>query len=82
MDETYIKVRVKWVYHYQAVDRDGQPLDFMLLERLATGAARRFFERAVGINRVPGRIAIDKSGANLVGCRALTSFSSSRIPAK
>lgn len=42
MDETYIKVRGKWVYLYRAVDRDGQALDFMLSERRDTAAARRF----------------------------------------
>lgn len=71
MDETYIKVRGKWVYLYRAVDRDGQTLDFMLSERRDTAAARRFFKRAVGTNGVPDRIAIDKSGANLAGLQRL-----------
>ena len=70
-DETYIKVRGKWTYLYRAVDRDGQTLDFMLSERRDTAAARRFFERAVGTNGVPERIAIDKSGANLAGLQSL-----------
>jgi putative transposase len=67
MDETYIKVRGKWVYHYRAVDRDGQTLDFMLSERRDTAAARRFFKRAIRSTGAPDRIAIDKSGANLAG---------------
>ena len=71
MDETYIKVRGKWTYLYRAVDRDGQTLDFMLSERRDTAAARRFFKRAVGINGVPVRFAIDKSGANLAGVQSL-----------
>jgi putative transposase len=71
MDETYIKVRGKWMYHYRAVDRDGQTLDFMLSERRDNAAARRFFKRAVGINGVPDRTAIDKSGANLAGLQKL-----------
>lgn len=71
MDETYIKVRGKWAYLYRAVDRDGQPLDFMLSERRDTAAARRFFKRAADTNGVPDRIAIDKSGANLAGLQSL-----------
>lgn len=71
MDETYIKVRGKWVYLYRAVDRGGQTLDFMLSERRDTAAARRFFKRTVAINGVPDRIAIDKSGANLAGLQSL-----------
>jgi len=71
MDETYIKVRGKWLYHYRAVDRDGQTLDFMLSERRDTAAARRFFKRAIVVNGVPDRIAIDKSGANLAGLQKL-----------
>lgn len=74
MDETYIKVRGKWAYLYRAVDRDGQTLYFMLSERRDTAAARRFFKRAVGMNGVPDRIAIDKSGANLAGLQSLNAI--------
>jgi len=71
MDETYIKVKGKWMYHYRAVDRDGQTLDFMLSERRDKAAARRFFRRAISTNGVPDRIVIDKSGANLAGLEAV-----------
>ncbi len=70
-DETYIKVRGTWMYHYRAVDRNGQTLDFMLSERRGKPAARRFFRRAIGTNGVPDRIVIDKSGANLAGLEAV-----------
>ena len=33
MDETYIKMKGKWVYLYRAVDSQGDTLDFMLSER-------------------------------------------------
>lgn len=71
MDETYIKVKGEWMYHYRAVDRDGQTLDFMLSERRNKPAARRFFRRAIDNNGVPDRIVIDKSGANLAGLEAV-----------
>jgi transposase-like protein len=29
MDETYIKVRGRWVYLYRAVDKVGQTVDFL-----------------------------------------------------
>ena len=71
MDETYIKVKGKWMYHYRAVDRDGQTLDFMLSERRSKPAARRFFRRAIGNNGIPDRVVIDKNGANLAGLEAV-----------
>lgn len=71
MDETYIKVRGKWVYLYRAIDRDGQTLEFILSENRDTAAARRFFKRAVATNGIPERIVIDKSGANLAGLQSL-----------
>ena len=71
MDETYIKVRGKWMCRYRAADRDGQTLDFMLSERRDKAAAQRFFRRAIGTNGVPDRVVIDKSGANLAGLEAV-----------
>lgn len=71
MDETYIKVKGRWTYFYRAVDHDGQTLDFMLSERRDLAAARRFFKRAIGINGLPDRVVIDKSGANLAGLQAV-----------
>ncbi len=71
MDETYIKVRGKWMYHYRAVDRAGQTLDFMLAKRRNKAAARRFFKRVIGTNGVPDRVVIDKSGANLAGLQSV-----------
>lgn len=71
MDETYIKVKGRWTYLYRAVDRDGQTLDFMISGRRDLAAARRFFKRAIGINGMPDRVVIDKSGANLAGLQAV-----------
>lgn len=71
MDETYIRVKGRWTYLYRAVDRDGQTLDFLLSERRDLAAARRFFRRTIATNRVPDRVVIDKSGANLAGLKAV-----------
>ncbi|MFT7107278.1 MAG: putative transposase [Yoonia sp.] len=71
MDETYIKVKGRWTYYYRAVDNKGQTLDFMLSERRDKAATRRFFKRAISTNSVPDRVAIDKSGANLVGLESV-----------
>ena len=67
MDETYIKVKGRWTYYYRAVDRHGKTLDFMLSERRASKAARRFFKQAIETNDLPDKVVIDKSGANLAG---------------
>lgn len=67
MDETYIKVKGKWLYYYRAVDKYGKTLDFMLSEQRDTKAARRFFKQAIDNNDAPDKVVIDKSGANLAG---------------
>lgn len=67
MDETYIKVKGKWIYYYRAVDKTGKTLDFMVSRRLNKAAARRFFKRSIDTNGVPERVVIDKSGANPAG---------------
>ena len=71
VDETYIKVKGRWAYLYRAVDRNGEPLDFMLSEHRDLAAARRFFRRVIAAHGVPDRAVIDKSGANLAGLQAV-----------
>jgi len=74
VDETYIKIKAKWIYLYRAVDRNGQTLDFMLSERRNLGAARRFFKKAIASSGVPHTIVMDKSGANLAGAQAVNNI--------
>ena len=69
MDETYIKVKGKWMYLYRAVDKHGETLDFMLSEKRDEATATTFFARAIGNNGFPDKVAIDKSCANLAGLR-------------
>jgi transposase-like protein len=46
VDETYIKVRGRWVYLYRAVDARGQTIDFRLSPKRDVGAAQTFFRKA------------------------------------
>ncbi|MCP5088256.1 MAG: IS6 family transposase [Rhodobacteraceae bacterium] len=71
MDETYVKVRGKWVYLYRAVDKAGKTLDFMLSERRNEKAATLFFAKTLASNDIPEKIVIDKSGANTAGIRGV-----------
>jgi putative transposase len=64
LDETYIKVSGEWKYLYRAVDRTGHTLDLLLRAHRDLAAARRFIERAIDLHGVPGKITLDKSGAN------------------
>ena len=64
MDETYIKVKGMWKYLYRAVDKEGKTVDFLLTARRDKAAALRFFDKAMKVNGVPDKVAMDKSGAN------------------
>jgi putative transposase len=64
MDEAYVKAGGQWKYPYRAVDRDGNTIDFLLRAKRDHSAVRAFFERAIDRHGVPGKITIDKSGAN------------------
>jgi putative transposase len=67
MDETYVKVKGKWVYWYRAIDKYGDTLDFMLSEQRDEAAATAFFKQAIDNNGLPHKVVMDKSGANYAG---------------
>jgi putative transposase len=65
MDETYIKIKEKWVYSYRAVDKHGAIVDFYLSETPDELAASVFFNKALDSSGLPSKIVIDKSGASI-----------------
>ncbi|WP_377806482.1 IS6 family transposase [Azospirillum sp. A29] len=46
VDETYVKVKGRWMYLYRAVDARGQTIDFLLSAKRDAAAARRFSRKA------------------------------------
>ena len=71
MDETYIKVKGVWKYLYRAVDKQGKTVDFLLTAKRNMAAAKRFFDKAMGANGDPDKVAMDKSGANKAAIDAI-----------
>jgi len=65
VDETYVKVRGKWLYLYRAVDSQGQTLDFLLNETRSKRAAKRFFRKVLAQRHVsqPRVITVDGNAA-------------------
>jgi transposase, IS6 family len=64
VDETYVKVKGKWVYLYRAVDKGGDTIDFYLSPTRNTKAAKRFLGKALNGLKVweqPLKINTDKA---------------------
>jgi transposase-like protein len=62
VDETYIKVAGRWRYIYRAIDQFGQVIDVFVSPRRDAGAARRFFELAIGTTKVrPVEVVTDRA---------------------
>ena len=65
VDETYVKVKGRWMYLYRAVDSHGQTIDFLLSAKRDTEAAKRFFRKALAQPHTvnPRTITVDKNRA-------------------
>lgn len=64
VDETYSKVKGKWVYVYRAVDRAGQTVDVFLSEQRESAAAKQFFRQAVERRGAPEKVTLDEYAAS------------------
>jgi transposase-like protein len=65
VDETYLKVRGRWVYLYRAVDKEGNTVDFRLSPKRDVAAAKAFFRKALRTQgRAPLRITLDGYAAS------------------
>src|ERR1700759_4785012 len=47
VDETYVRVKGKWVYLYRAVDSSGATIDFLLSAKRDAATAQRFLTKAL-----------------------------------
>ena len=74
MDETYVRVKGQWMYLYQAVDKEGNTIDFMLSDKRDELGARAFFRKAIGSSGLENRVTMDESGANKAGIDAPLTF--------
>jgi transposase-like protein len=64
VDETYIKVRGRWMYLYRAIDSNGDTVEFWFSERRNLTAAKRFLSKTLKRHGRPERIVIDGSQTN------------------
>ncbi|NLS07707.1 IS6 family transposase [Rhizobium sp. P32RR-XVIII] len=73
MDETYIKVRGRWMYLYRAIDNVGDTVEFFFSAHRDLLAAKRFVRKAMKRHGRPQRIVIDGSHTNreaIIACDA------------
>jgi transposase-like protein len=72
VDETYVKIRGKWVYLYCAVDHHGNTVDFRLSAKRDVVAAKAFFRKALrSQGRAPNSITLDGYAASHRAVREL-----------
>jgi transposase-like protein len=64
VDETYIKVRGRWMYLYRTIDSHDDTVEFWFSERRNLAAAKRFLRKALKRHGRPERIVIDGSQTN------------------
>lgn len=71
MDETYIKVKGKWIYYYRAVDANGHTIDCFLSKTRDQKTAYTFFTQAIGHHGRPDKVNMDKCGVNFAAINAI-----------
>jgi transposase-like protein len=72
VDETYVKVRGRWVYLYRVVDGDGNTVDFRLSPKRDVAAAKAFLRKALRTQgRAPTSITLDGYAASHRAVREL-----------
>jgi putative transposase len=64
VDETYVRVRGRWMYLYRGVDSVGDTVEFFFSEKRDLPAAKRFIRKALKRHGRPDRIVIDGSQTN------------------
>jgi transposase-like protein len=72
-DETYVKVRGKWMYLYRAIDSMGDTVEFWFSQQRDLTAAKRFFRKTFLRHGRPERVVIDGSQTNqeaIISCDA------------
>ena len=64
-EETYVKVKGRWIYLYRAVDSRGQTIDFLLSAKRDAEAAKRFFRKALAQPHTvnPRTITVDENAS-------------------
>lgn len=64
IDETYIKIRGQRRFLYRAIDKHGNPVDFLLTAKRDLSAAKRFFKKMLKSEPLlaPDRIGTDGAG--------------------
>src|SRR6266513_2302633 len=65
VDETYVKVKMVWMYLYRAVDSRGNTLEFLLSPTRDAEAAKSFFAKTLAAPHItpPRVINVDKNAA-------------------
>lgn len=77
VDETYVKIKGRWVYLYRAVDKAGKTVDFLLRAKRDVAAARAFFRCALASQGSLPR-KINSTISSVTSCGARTSRTPSR----
>jgi transposase, IS6 family len=78
VDETYVKVRGKWMYLYRALDSAGNTLDFLLTATRSRQAAKRLFRKVLGGKHImPPRVINADNNPTYIG--ALRDLKSEKV---